>query len=178
MALGCFVVAAHVLQTFVLNGFGWVQFFGGRLSPLNHLVAVGFYLLQLTVVLTLKVYATDPVEVQQVITLPPGFGTVLARKGAYEVPLAWERIAYIQAFGNYTRAWVDGESYLLSFGIGSLPGQAFATGFLRIHRSYCLNPEHLRGIVREGRNYRVELTDGTRLPIGRTYLPTIKAWRR
>ncbi len=172
-----FVLSAHQLQSLVLNAFGWVHFFGGRLAIFNHLVAAAFYFLQIAFLLTLRKFR--PGDHPEQTSPRPALHTasILARKGTHEVPIEWYRVDYLSGFGNYTKAWVAGEAYLLSFGIGSAGDKVPAEEFLRIHRSYLINLKQLEKIVRDGRRYQAVMADGTRLPIGATYLATLRAWR-
>ena len=180
LALTLFAIAAHYGQSVLLEAFGWVQFFGGRLAPLNDVLTVVFYVVQLTLLLILRMHPTTaPADASPPPTVSRSdVETVLGRKGQIEVPLRWRDIAYLQAFGNYTRAHAGGATYLLGFGIGAAAERVPRQGYVRIHRSYLINLDHLSCIRREGRNYRADLLCGTSLPIGRKYLPTIKDWRR
>ena len=46
--------------------------------------------------------------------------------------------------------------------------------FLQIHRSYCINPKFLTGIVKIGRNWRA-LCEDYELPISRLFLKPVRA---
>ena len=59
LALLVFAITAHYGQRVLLDAFGWVQFFGGRLAPLNDVLTVAFYVLQLTLLLILRLHDTS-----------------------------------------------------------------------------------------------------------------------
>ena len=171
-ALGVFVVGAHVLQGIVLEAFGWVRIFGGRLAFIHYVETVGFYLLQLTVVLTLKYFGTG--QPSQPSEHEPTATPLLARKGNLEVVVDWTAVSHLQAFGNYTRTYIEGEAYLINAGLGKTLQSLPASSILQIHRSYAINLNYFEGVVRESRTLRASLHDGTLLPIGRTYLPALR----
>ncbi len=179
--LAVFVLLSDWLQTLLLGYFHWAHFFGGRLYVFNHLIAGGFYALQFSFLAALKSGRREP-QVPRPLPTPltpaePGTEWILARKGDREVPLVMGNISYVMAYGNYCRAAVGDELYLLSLGLGTAERRLSGLPFLRIHRSYLINLEQVVHIYRDGRKYQVQLTSGTVLPVGASYLPRLKALR-
>jgi two-component system LytT family response regulator len=73
-------------------------------------------------------------------------------------------IIYLQGDGNYTYVYtVQGKRYLLSKTMKVIQNILNA-GFLRIHKSYTINPVHLVARIKAD---RVLLTSGKQLPIAR-----------
>lgn len=174
VGLVVFTLSAHSLQTNLLAAFGWVPYFGGSRAILNDLLSAGFYLVQLCVVLGLR--AVQPRNSHTVQSPPPSAPpSATLTKGELTLVVAWEDIAYLKAYGNYARAWVDGDAYLYSQGIGAAEAAA-GNSFLRVHRSYLINGGKLRGLRRDGRSTLAELCDGTRVPVGRSYLLAVREW--
>ena len=172
VALVVFVLVADLLQDNLLAIRGWVYFFGGRLDIFNHLLAGGFYTLQLNFLLLLHHRGAGP----QVQTLSVPKAYLLTTKGTVEVPLTTAEIDYLKAAGNYTEVYRAGERFLLGYGIGPASTK-LPDDFLRIHRSYLVNLAAVYQIRREGRRHLVVLRDGSELPVGRTYLPVLQSLR-
>ena len=91
------------------------------------------------------------------------------------VPIA--SMDWIEAVDDYVRIHVGRTSYLVR---GTM--QAFERElptFLRIHRSALVNAERIReaSITPQG-DYRLTLSDGTRLPTGRSYRETVAEYLR
>jgi two-component system LytT family response regulator len=75
-----------------------------------------------------------------------------------------QEILYLQGDGNYTYVYtVQGERYLIAKTMKAIQN-ILNVNFLRIHKSYTINPIHL--IARIGQD-RVLLSNGKQLPIAR-----------
>jgi two-component system LytT family response regulator len=73
-------------------------------------------------------------------------------------------IVYLQGDGNYTYVYtVQGKRYLLSKTMKVIQ-TVLNAGFLRIHKSYTINPVHLVARIKAD---RVLLSSGQQLPIAR-----------
>ena len=173
VGLLAFTFAARSLQAQLLEIFGWVQFFGGSRAVLNDAISAGFYLLQSCVLLSVRAAAplpASPVAPGTPDTVP---APVTLVKGELTVIVPWQRVAYLKAYGNYCRAWVNGETYLLNQGIGAAEATAGPV-FLRVHRSYLINVQKLRGLRRSGRSTLAELDEGAVVPVARGQVTVVR----
>ena len=184
VALPAFVLLAYALQRVLLDAFGWVFLFGGRLAVFNELLSGGFYVCQLLLLLVLHQVGTAAMrprtvpsaETKQPTTAVPT-DVVLATKGNRQVPVAIRDITHLTAAGNYTEAYLSGERYLLQFGIGRAEERLYTAGFMRVHRSHIVRLTAVQGIYRQGRRYLIRLTDGSELACGKTYVARLKQLR-
>ncbi|GGY42702.1 DNA-binding response regulator [Pseudoduganella albidiflava] len=96
-------------------------------------------------------------------------GRVLIRDGAKVHVIRAEAIAWIEAQDDYVQIHAGGKAYLKNGALGELEAQLDPGRFLRIHRSYLVNVEHVARIEPAGRDsHAAILADGTRLPISRS----------
>jgi two-component system LytT family response regulator len=80
-----------------------------------------------------------------------------------------ERIAYIEAQGDAVALGVGKEKLRKPVTLGELEDQLDERRFVRIHRSYLLNLDALRGLELYAKDSRVALLhDGSRLPVSRS----------
>ena len=101
---------------------------------------------------------------------PRGLERLIVKTGGQLVFLKTEEVDWIQAEGNYVRLHVGGVSHLVRETIQSLDDGLDPRRFLRIHRSTIVNLDRVREIqpLVHG-EYRVVLTDGTKLTLSRGY---------
>jgi two-component system LytT family response regulator len=94
----------------------------------------------------------------------------LAVKSAGQVLLVKvSEIDWIEAADYYASLHVGDRTHLLRRSLADLEGELEGKGFCRVHRSALVNLDRVRGLVSdEEGDYRVELTDGTRLPLSRS----------
>jgi two-component system LytT family response regulator len=111
-----------------------------------------------------------PVEALSAAARPPASrgGRVLVRDGPRVHVLPPDKIAYVQAQDDYVSYRCGGKDYLKEQTLGEVEATLDPAKFVRIHRSYLLNLEHLARIETGERDNRVAiLTDGQRLPVSR-----------
>jgi hypothetical protein len=100
--------------------------------------------------------------------------TASIRDGARTHRVAVADILYLQAADDYCEVQLtDGRRLLstasLTQALAELPGD-----FVRVHKSYAVNAEHVAMIgPRAGGRRAVTLSDGAALPVGRTYEPAL-----
>jgi hypothetical protein len=103
----------------------------------------------------------------QTLSLPNGASRHLVRA---------ETLLHVRADDDYSLVTlIDGRELLSTANLAALI--ALAEGrLLRIHRSHAVNPAHIVAVHRSGREgHTVELTDGRRLPVGRTRRAAVEA---
>lgn len=94
----------------------------------------------------------------------------LVRKLGREFLVAANDIEWLQASGNYVNLRVRGHDYPLRSTIAGIEARLDPARFLRIHRSYIVNLDHLASIEPlDTGDARVHLKDGTALPGSRRY---------
>lgn len=83
------------------------------------------------------------------------------------IPL--DAIDWVKAEGEYVRLQLHDRSYLLRNSISAVAADLADEGFVRVHRSALINGNRI-ATVRSTRNaVRVQLLDGTELPVGRRF---------
>ena len=195
VALIVFTSATSILQEVILGHFGYVQFFGDKLSVFNYLITVSFFALQGLVFLWVRdrnwrpaivhkpeqprVLRAPAREVQgwfeEQAVIPDSPIIVFGSRGKTRVPLRPTEISHIIACRNYATAHNSDGSYLLDFGIGEAEKRIGSMGFMRVHRSYLVNMAHLKQIEREGRSHRLVMSGNERIPVGVKYLKELRA---
>lgn len=79
-------------------------------------------------------------------------------------------IRFIEAAGNYAALHVGDDEHLIRETLNSLERRLDPGSFIRIHRSFIVNLDFVREVLSlEKGDYRVVLTDGNRLRLGRRY---------
>ena len=92
------------------------------------------------------------------------------------IRLAARDIERIDAERDYVRLHVGARSYLMLHTIQGLEDRLDPARFIRLHRSTIVRRDGIAGLRHDGLGvWSAELTDGTALRIGRTYLPGAKA---
>ena len=91
------------------------------------------------------------------------------------VRIAAEDIDRIEAERDYMRLHVGERSYLMHQTISNLEERLDPERFIRVHRSAILNRDLIAKLRHDGQGgWFAEMTDGTEIRIGRTYLKTVK----
>lgn len=92
------------------------------------------------------------------------------------IRLAASDIDRIDAERDYVRLHVGTRSYLMLHTIQGLEDRLDPARFIRLHRSTIVQRDRITGLRHDGLGvWSAELSDGTALRIGRTYLPAAKA---
>jgi hypothetical protein len=99
----------------------------------------------------------------------------LVRKLGREFLVAAREVEYVQASGNYVNLHMHGRDYPLRSTIGGVEERLDPTRFLRVHRSYILNLDHLASIEPlDTGDARLHLRDGSSLPCSRRYRAVLR----
>ncbi len=100
---------------------------------------------------------------------------ILIKEGTRVVIIPVDSIIYIEAQDDYAAIHCEGKVYLKQQRMAKLETILDRTKFVRIHRSYILNVEHLSRIELYTKDSRVAiLRDGTKLPISRSGYELLK----
>jgi two-component system LytT family response regulator len=93
---------------------------------------------------------------------------LFARSGNAIVPIALERVSWLEADGDYVVAHVGTSRHLLHLSLAGLVTRLDPQRFVQVHRAHVVNLDHVRAFKRDARgNLEAELNDGTRVPVSR-----------
>ncbi len=115
-------------------------------------------------------------ETQSPIDVPPRYPTrILVEKRQRLISIPVSKITHLKADKDYT--WIhmlNGESYLSTSGIGQLERKLNPRYFIRIHRSYIINIDHIQELYRDISKLFILLPNAIEVNVGRNYLPAVK----
>lgn len=94
--------------------------------------------------------------------------TVFIKDGHEKIKLNLHDIIYLEALRDYTRIITASKKYSVLFSIGQLLSQAEFSSFLRIHRSYAVQPHFIDRVTAQQ-----VFVQKYALPVGRSYKETV-----
>lgn len=100
---------------------------------------------------------------------------ILVERGHRLTSIPINKITHLKADKDYT--WIytlNGESYLSTTGIGQLERKLNPQWFIRVHRSYIINIDHIQELYRDISKLFVSLPNAIEINVGRNYLPAVK----
>jgi two-component system, LytTR family, response regulator len=90
--------------------------------------------------------------------------------------LPTEEIDWIEAKGKHVLVHTRSITYLMREGLSAVAGRLSPRDFLRVHRSAVVRADRVKEVQRWSRGeYRLVLTDGTKLVTGQTYRAGVEA---
>jgi two-component system, LytTR family, response regulator len=94
---------------------------------------------------------------------------LFVRSGGAIIPVAVESVAWFEAWGDYVTAHAGRARHVLHLSLSHLEARLDPKRFLRIHRTYIVNLDHVTAFRRQGKERMVaELADGARLVVSRS----------
>lgn len=97
---------------------------------------------------------------------------LMVRDNGRYLLLSLSRVSWIESDGNYLRLETGRDTYRVRGRIKDLEDRLDPERFMRIHRSFIVNLDHIREIVRgEHGELDVVVDSGDRLRLSRTYRP-------
>jgi two-component system, LytTR family, response regulator len=107
---------------------------------------------------------------------PDAADRLVFKVGSDFVFLNPDELIWIEAQGNFVKLGVVGQTLLAREALQSVEERLEAGPFARVHRSFLLNTRHIRRIepVLYG-DYRVLMSDGTKIRLSRSYRDRLKA---
>jgi len=87
------------------------------------------------------------------------------KEGHKKVKIFMNDVLYLNAFQNYTMIVTLESKHYVLLSLGSLLKELNFQGFLRVHKSYAVNPDHIVSINAK----EIILKSQTVIPIGRSY---------
>jgi two-component system LytT family response regulator len=101
---------------------------------------------------------------------------VVKSKGKIFV-IRFREISHVESFGNYVRMHVGKEILQIRTTIGAFEAFLDPNRFIRIHRSFIVNMEHIKEIEPAHRgDYVVRLNNGAGLSLSRSYRNNVRRW--
>jgi hypothetical protein len=138
--------------------------------------AVTYALFTGTFWLTGRLLGADPAAAPPA----PERETVVIDEGQRKLLVPPRDLLCARSSGNYVEFQLaDGRRPLMRTTLAAMEAQLAAAGFVRTHRSWLVNPDHVVEIEAEGSgDYGLTLDDGTKVPVSRRYPQAIEALRR
>ncbi|WP_332369316.1 LytTR family DNA-binding domain-containing protein [Spirosoma telluris] len=93
-----------------------------------------------------------------------GADTVFIRDGHQQIKLNLYEVVYLEGLKDYTRIVTTTQQYTVLSSIGKLLQEVSFQSFLRVHRSYAVQPHYIDKVVSQQ-----VYVQGFMLPIGRSY---------
>lgn len=99
---------------------------------------------------------------------------ILVECGNKMVNIHVSEILFFEADKDYTRIHTEAKSYLSNYGIGVLEQRMDTNLFLRIHRSFIVNMNHVKEVHKEGYSVQVILKNEKCLNVSRSYMDGLR----
>jgi two-component system, LytTR family, response regulator len=93
------------------------------------------------------------------------------------VTIAVKDIVRIEAFGDYSKIFIVGNSFLSNFGISVLEAKLNPKTFLRVHRSSIININNVKEFSKNSTTFYVVMNNNDQVRVSRGYLENIKRLR-
>lgn len=100
---------------------------------------------------------------------------LLVQTGGGETMLRYEQIVYLESSRNYVAVHTSEKEYLVRDTMANLEQRLAAGSFVRCHRSYLVNLDHVAEIRNMDNNYRITLTSGADIPLSRSYRDSFRS---
>lgn len=103
----------------------------------------------------------------------------LIRDGSRVLHTPLNEIVAVCSASNYVEFHLmNGRQHLMRATLTAISEKLTPQGFLRTHRSWLINPRHVRTLEAEGSgDFRIELNDGTQAPLSRRFPQALQALR-
>ncbi|MCB0521960.1 MAG: response regulator transcription factor [Lewinellaceae bacterium] len=101
---------------------------------------------------------------------------LLVEQGNRMIALQAHEIIWIEANGDYANLHTGQKSFLSSLGLGELENRLNPAQFLRIHRSAIIGLAHILEVRKDPSGYYMDLTNGKRHKVSRSYQEALKKW--
>ncbi|MEZ0450785.1 LytTR family DNA-binding domain-containing protein [Sphingobacterium thalpophilum] len=102
-------------------------------------------------------------------------GRIFLEKGGRLIKVNVPEITYLRADRDYT--WIyttDSSAYLSNHGIGVLSQRLDPDKFMRVHRSYMVNLEHVQELYRDVRRFYLLVSGEIEIGVGKQYVPMVR----
>lgn len=99
---------------------------------------------------------------------------VLVQRNKKLITITVEKILWIEAYGDYSKIHIKGDTFLSNYGISALEEKLDPGSFVRVHRSSIINLNAVKELNKYGKSYDVTMEDGAVVRVSRGYMETIK----
>jgi two-component system LytT family response regulator len=120
----------------------------------------------------IRIGSAKPAPQGQLNTYP---GRIFLEKEGRLKKVLVSDILYLRADRDYT--WIyttDCTAYLSSHGIGVLSQRLDPSTFLRVHRSYIVNLEHVQELYRDARKFYLLIDGEVEIGVGKQYVQSVR----
>ena len=100
--------------------------------------------------------------------------TILVESGSKLISLDLKDVICMEAEKDYTWMHTAAKSYLSNYGISQLEQRLSPANFLRVHRSFIVNINHIREVHKEGASAQLITSNSRVINVSRTYMPELK----
>jgi two-component system LytT family response regulator len=101
---------------------------------------------------------------------------VVVRQGGRLLPVSVDAISHLVADDDLVQVYVAGRALALSEPLGTLLDRLDARRFVRVHRSYAINLDHVAALEpRDASRVRIRLRDGSIVPASRAGTKALRA---
>jgi len=114
----------------------------------------------------------DYLEIQQKVSLfESSFGsdTIVIKEGHTQTRIKQHEILYLQAMKDYTLIFTTDKRHCVLFSLGNLLKETEFQSFVRVHRSYAVNPMYIERVA----SHEVIMKNEQIVPLGRAYKETL-----
>ncbi len=109
----------------------------------------------------------EPKAVTQLMSATRASRILIRDRGQTHV-IAVEQLEYVEAQDDYIQLHAQGKSWMKTQSLSDLEAQLDPAKFIRVHRSYLVNIEFVKGIERVSKDAQVALmSNGQQIPISR-----------
>jgi two-component system LytT family response regulator len=91
------------------------------------------------------------------------------------LPVFSAEVLRFEADDDYTAIHLEGKRYLIHIPLREIEKRLNPQSFLKVHRSYIVNLNHIRRAVQTDRRFTIELSDGSQLTASRSRTRAIQA---
>ncbi len=84
------------------------------------------------------------------------------------------QIAWIEAYGDYSKLHTPAGSFVSNYGISSLVDKLDPKLFLRVHRSAMVNLTAIKEVAKYGKSYEITVKSGEKVRVSRGYAEAVK----
>ncbi len=99
---------------------------------------------------------------------------IFLKEGLIHKKIILLEILFIRAARDYSIIYTRQGEHLSSYGISELEKLLDPTKFIRIHRSFIVNMIHVETLKKIDGKLFLNLLNGCPIPVGKTYMETIK----
>ncbi|MDF2189924.1 LytTR family DNA-binding domain-containing protein [Paraflavitalea sp. CAU 1676] len=99
---------------------------------------------------------------------------ILVESGNKMTNIQTAEIIYLEAERDYTRLHTEKKNYLSNYGIGVIVQRLDPRHFIRIHRSYIVNINHIKEVYREDNGILVITSNNVSLKVSRSYTDDLR----